>query len=175
MSNFRIWKAIILAEPTIRKSRLQLDAIITADMKLRCCALLQRLLLNFFFLLFHKAVACSLLRWWLLTTFFLLFPDAAAGFVLQWCLRLCFCWCVAGVYFCAWAVPGVLFLQGHQLCRAPSPFCSGGWSYKAYCVFCPCPAKPASGGSAGVHAPFWNVAWAAPPAARSASAGSSGA
>ena len=51
MSNFRIWKAITLAEPTIRKSRLQLDAIITADMKLRCCALLQRWLLTFFFLL----------------------------------------------------------------------------------------------------------------------------
>ena len=161
-------------------------------MKLRCCAVLQEALFTIFFMLFHKVVACLLLRWWLLTIFFMLFhkavarlllrwwllttlfllsPDAAAGFLLQWFLRLCFCWCVAGAYFCALAVLGVLFLQGHHLCRAPSPFSSGGWSYTAYCALRPCPAKPALLGSAGSQALASNVALAPPPAARSASAG----
>ena len=110
---------------------------------------------------FRKTVVGLLLRWWLLTFCWLLFHKVVARLLLRWWLLTTFlrvgCWCVAGASFCAWAAPGVLFLQGHQLCRALSPFCSGGWSYKAYCVLRPCPAKPASRGFAGVHAPFWGV------------------
>ena len=112
-------------------------------------------------MLFHKAVMGLLLRWWLLTIRLLLFHKAVARLLLRWWLLTTFlrvgCWCVAGASFCAWAASGVLFLQGHHLCRALGPFCSGGWSYKAYCVLCPCPAKPASRGFAGVHPCFWGV------------------
>ena len=75
------------------------------------------------------------------------------------------CWYVAA--------SGVLFLQGHYVCRALGPFCFcfGGWSYKAYCAFCPCRAKPAPGRSAGAHTAFGLLflLQAAPPALKSAS------
>ena len=110
-------------------------------------------------------------------------PAAAAGLllvsggVLSWLLRLgCLRWCISGTYCCALAGLvrlGALFLQGHQVRRAPNPFFAGGWSYKAYCVFRPCPAKPAAVGSAGHEARCRSCAATSSSAARSASAGCS--